>query len=100
MTLPPLVFADLGHFMYECCVKTRNEESIVSEKYVYSMMMNTEELHLLCTIMQVRTIAGKLWLWRARKREKRVRDGVLPRKGLRVSHNFDCGSNFSELRDG
>jgi hypothetical protein len=71
--LPPLVFPDLGHFMYQCCVNTNNEEGIASEKSVYSMMMKTEKLHLLYTIGQVRTIAGKLWSGEKEKERERKR---------------------------
>jgi hypothetical protein len=37
---------------------------------------------------------------RARKNEKRVRDGMLQKKGLSVTHKFDCGSNSKGFNDG
>ena len=51
--------------------------------FVYSKIMNAEKLHLLYTIEQVKTIAGKLW-----SGEKEKREYVLSM------------SNFSELRGG
>ncbi len=39
---------------------TQNVESAVLMKSVYSMMINTEKLSVLCATEQVKTIEGKL----------------------------------------
>jgi hypothetical protein len=93
---------DLRH-LCRCCVNTCNEVNIDFVKSIYSMILNTEKVHLLYAIGLVGTSAGKLQSGvkeRARGREKRGREGVLLRKGFGIRHKFDSLSNFSEFRDG